>query len=51
MLGIYPPAAETVVAVPQTVKEDDRDVRAGVLHSEVERVQKYSTQVKVPLHY
>ncbi len=32
LLGIYPPAAETVVAVPQTVEEDGRDVRAGVLH-------------------
>ncbi len=26
------PAAETVVAVPQTVAEEGRDVRAGVLH-------------------
>ncbi len=26
-----PPAAETVVAVPQAVKEEGRDVRAGVL--------------------
>ncbi len=26
-----PPAAETVVAVPQVVEEEDRDVRAGVL--------------------
>ncbi len=26
-----PPAAETVVAVPQTVEEEGRDVRAGVL--------------------
>ncbi len=26
-----PPAAETVVAVPRAVEEEDRDVRAGVL--------------------
>ncbi len=26
-----PPAAETVVAVPQTVEGEGRDVRAGVL--------------------
>ncbi len=26
-----PPAAETVVAVPQAVEEECRDVRAGVL--------------------
>ncbi len=26
-----PPAAEIVVAVPQTVEEEGRDVRAGVL--------------------
>ncbi len=26
-----PPAAETVVAVPQAVEEEGRDVRAGVL--------------------
>ncbi len=29
MLGIYP--QQTVVAVPQTVEEEGRDVRAGVL--------------------
>ncbi len=27
-----PPAAETVVAVPQAVEEEGRDVCAGVLH-------------------
>ncbi len=27
-----PPAAETVVAVPQAIEEEDRDVCAGVLH-------------------
>ncbi len=26
-----PPAGETVVAVPQAVEEEDRDIRAGVL--------------------
>ncbi len=32
MLGIYPHAAEIVVAVPQAVDEEGRDVCAGVLH-------------------
>ncbi len=27
-----PPAAETVVAVPQAVEEEGRDVHAGMLH-------------------
>ncbi len=31
MLKDLPPAAETVVAVPQAVEEEGRDVRVGVL--------------------
>ncbi len=31
-----PPAAETVVAVPQAVEEEGRDVRAGVLRALLE---------------
>ncbi len=38
---------------PQTfiAKEADCSQSAVSKHAEVERVQKYSTQVKVPLHY
>ncbi len=31
-----PPAAKTVVAVPQAVEEEGRDVRAGVLRALLE---------------
>ncbi len=45
-----PPAAETVVAVPQAVEEEGRDVRAGVLRYLIKLVN-YSCSVFCKVNY